>query len=306
MHVPDHMLNGPICPVTAVVSTVGIATATYFALKSKEKPTALQLGGIGSLIFAAQMMNYPIQNGTSGHLIGSTLAVALLGWPFGVLVMTIVLLIQTLIFSDGGLTVLGANVLNMAIIGSICGGIAHKLFLQNEKIKPIIKYTSLGIASWLSVILAALACSLELSFAGVIPILKVLPAMLGIHALIGIGEALITIAVYMLLSSKKITDSKKTSFIIPLLMSGVIGLILSPFASGFPDGLEWIAEKYTFLHESTPAFTGLMPDYTIPIIKNEILSTALAGISGVIITFLIISIIGISIFLIHTNKFNKQ
>lgn len=287
MHIPNQMLNGSICPVTAAISTVGIGLAAYFAVKSRKKPKASYIAAVASFIFAAQMINFPVQNGTSGHLIGATLATTLLGMPFGILVMSLVLAIQCLVFADGGLSVLGANILNMAIIGSLAGGIINKYFFQ-ENISSLKKYSYLSLTSWLSVVLAALACSLELSISGTIELLKVLPAMLIVHTLIGIGEALITIGAFYLFSSKALKKSIKFSFGIPLITATIVGLILSPFASSYPDGLEWAAEKYEFLHEAAPTLITPLSDYAIPIIENEIISTGLAGLLGVMITFLLV------------------
>lgn len=326
MHIPNQMLNGSICPVTAAISTIGIGLASYFAIKSKKKPKTSYIAAIASFIFAAQMINFPVQNGTSGHLIGATLASTLLGMPLGILVMSLVVTIQCLIFADGGFSVLGANILNMAIIGSIAGGIIHKFLFQketqknsycssgakrNRELSPQTKRSSsfstclagsqassktkllsyLGLASWFSVMLAALACSLELALSKTIELSKVLPAMLSVHALIGIGEALITVGAFYLFSSKAFKKSKRFSFGFPLVAAAIIGLMLSPFASSYPDGLEWAAERYEFLHEAAPTFVTPLPDYTIPLIENEIISTGLAGLLGVAITFLFVLII---------------
>lgn len=216
MHIPSQMLNGSICPVTAVVSAAGVAATTFFAVKSKEKPSSLKFAAITSLIFAAQMMNFPVQNGTSGHLLGTILAISLLGVPFGILSMVIVLAIQCLIFADGGLSVLGANILNMALVGAI-PGIALNYLIKNNKLSNRIgKNSLLFLGSWLSVILASLMCSIELAIAGTINLFKVIPAMVGIHSIIGIGEGMIAVLATVVLFAPAIQKSKnKTSWKIP-------------------------------------------------------------------------------------------
>lgn len=287
MHIPNSMLHGTICPVTVLVSTVGIAVAALKAFWSGHKPTAARFGAITALIFAGQMMNFPIQNGTSGHLLGGVLAAALLGVPFGVLSIALVVTIQCLVFSDGGFIVLGANVLNMAIIGAGLGGLINLYLVKKFSLKSKQNAISLGIAAWLSVILAALACSIELAISGTIEFHKVAGAMLGTHALIGIGEGLITVAVCFALAAEPIKTSPKRSVAVPLVASGIIATMLSPFASGFPDGLEWVAQKYQFLHESAPSFVGPLPDYSVSWISNESISTGLAGLVGVALTFFI-------------------
>jgi len=133
MHIPNHMLQGHICPVTTVVSAMGIFIAANLAARSKEKPSASRFAAVTSFIFAAQMMNFPIQNGTSGHLLGGILAVSLLGTSFGVMSIAIVVTIQCLVFSDGGFTVLGANVFNMALIGAGLAGILKTNLVKDLK-----------------------------------------------------------------------------------------------------------------------------------------------------------------------------
>jgi len=292
MHIPEHMLNGQICPVTAMVTVGGIATAAFFAVKAKEKPSALKFGAVAAFIFAAQMMNFPVQNGTSGHLLGAVLACALLGTPFGVIAMSLVIAIQSLVFSDGGLTVMGANILNMALVGGSMGAIFNKIIGDKKEKMNLKNYSLLGVLAWGSVIFASLFCSLELAISGTVALSKAVPAMLGVHALIGIGEAMTTLVVYYLFSLEKVKTSEKLSIGIPIITAGLIGLTLSPYASGFPDGLEWVAEKYQFLHESAPAFVSPLPDYTVPMVTNQGLSTGIAGLVGVILTFTVGIILG--------------
>ncbi|MFH1771272.1 MAG: energy-coupling factor ABC transporter permease [Candidatus Omnitrophota bacterium] len=285
MHIPNGMLQGTICPVTAVISTVGIGLAAFKAFFSEHKPAAGKFAAITALIFAGQMMNFPINGGTSGHLLGGVMAAALLGIPFGVLSMALVVTIQCLVFSDGGSMALGANVLNMAIIGAGFGGIVQayfKRFQSNSSYQAL----GLGISAWLAVMMAALACSVELSLSGVIPFFKVTGAMLSTHAFIGIGEGLITAVVCFVLSSELVNNSQKKSVTVPLVTSSIIATILSPFASGLPDGLEWVAEKFNFFRESAPTFVNPLPGYTVPVISNEIITTSLTGLAGIVITFL--------------------
>ena len=118
MHIPSTMLNGAVCPVTLAVSAVGVAVAVLVAKKNDNRPSPARFAAVTALIFALQMLNYPVQNGTSGHLVGAMLGVGLLGIPFAVLSMSIVLAIQAFFFGDGGINALGANILNMALIGA--------------------------------------------------------------------------------------------------------------------------------------------------------------------------------------------
>jgi cobalt/nickel transport system permease protein len=149
------------------------------------------MGVMSAFIFAAQMVNFPIAGGTSGHLLGGVLAGVLLGPYAGSLVIAVVLTAQCLIFQDGGITALGANIVNMSLIGTGGGYLIYKLL---NSILPGTVGKKIGIitASWFSVMLAATACSLELAFSDTLPLKIVLPAMAGVHAIIGIGEAVIT------------------------------------------------------------------------------------------------------------------
>jgi len=281
------MLQGTVCPVTAMVSVLGVAIAGLKAFWSEYRPSAARFGAITALIFAGQMMNFPISNGTSGHLLGGVIAAALLGIPFGILSIALVVSIQCLIFSDGGFSVLGANILNMAIIGAGLGGVINSYLVKKFPVKSARYAIGLGIAAWISLMMAALACSVELAVAGTIVFSEVAGPMLGTHAVVGIGEGLITVAVCFALAADPTRTSSKRSVAVPLAASGIIAATLSPFASGYPDGLEWVAEKYQFLHEAAPSFVSPLPDYTVPSIGNEILTTGIAGLVGVMITFLI-------------------
>ena len=155
-------MNGSVCPVTAAVAATGIAGAAWAAAKSEDKPDATKFASVSALVFAAQMMNFPINGGTSGHLLGGVLASALLGTPFGVLAIAMVLAVQCLLFSDGGLSVLGANVVNMSLIGAGLGG----LIAGHLRGRSPLSLARLGFAAWISVVVAALACSIELALAG--------------------------------------------------------------------------------------------------------------------------------------------
>jgi cobalt/nickel transport system permease protein len=152
------------------------------------------MGIMSAFIFAAQMINFPVLGGTSGHLFGGVLAAILLGPYAGAVVLTCVLIFQCLVFQDGGLLALGANILNMAVIGTLGGYFIFSVVNQMNSGKKGFLIAA-AIAAWFSVVLAASFCALELSISGISPLGVVLPAMAGIHALIGVGEAVVTVAV---------------------------------------------------------------------------------------------------------------
>ncbi|GLS05055.1 cobalamin biosynthesis protein CbiM [Chitiniphilus shinanonensis] len=278
MHIPSEMLNGSICPVSAALAVTGIALATRFAIKSANKPDSLRFAAVAALIFAGQMLNFPVQSGTSGHLLGGVLASAVLGVPYGVLAMALVVAIQSLVFADGGLLVLGVNVFNMALIGAGVGGLLHALLLR----RGLHRNVALMLAGWASIMLAATACSVELALSGTIAASQVLPAMLGVHALIGVGEALVTLLLVGLLDSRP-ASSGSWKVATPFLGALLMATVLSPFASAYPDGLEWVAQQYGFLKESAPLFVAPLADYAVPALGDSVLSTALAGLAGVLL-----------------------
>lgn len=287
MHIPQNLLDGSICPVTAAVSGLCLAGAAFAAYRSAEKPDALRFAAVSAFIFAAQMMNFPISGGTSGHLLGGVLASALLGVPFGVLALALVVALQAVVFADGGLNVLGANILNMAVIGAGLGGLLRLWLLDKLPPGESRVWLAAGLASWASVMLAALAVAIELAWTGVLPLGTVVPAMLGVHVLIGIGEAVIT-CVALALFARSTAGSRPAarSFAAPALAALLIALCLSPFASPLPDGLEAVMAHYQVLHEAAPPFVTPLADYQVAGIASEGLSTSLAGVFGVLLTFL--------------------
>lgn len=155
-----------------------------------------QMGMVASLVFAAQMFNFPVAQGTSGHLIGGVLAAILLGPFAGTIVIAVVLTVQMLFFADGGLLAIGANIVNMAVIGSLG---CYYIYYFSKKYIP--EWIAIMAAAWSSVVLASLACALQIGFSGTIAMGAVVPAMLRIHVLIGIAEALITLAFISLFRS---------------------------------------------------------------------------------------------------------
>ncbi|MBF0485052.1 MAG: energy-coupling factor ABC transporter permease [Candidatus Omnitrophica bacterium] len=270
------MLHGAVCPVTVAVSVAGVGAAIYVARKVQEKPTALKFATLTCMIFALQMLNFPVQNGTSGHLLGGVLAVALLGIPFAVIAMAIVLTVQAVFFADGGVNALGANIINMSFIGAACAGL---LFYALRR-KGMALGIALAITSWISVVMASAACALELSLAGTVNFSKALTAMVSVHALIGLGEAVVTVGLFAALEA--VTRNRRSG-LTAVASFGVAAMaaMLSPFASKFPDGLEFVSKQMAFVTFSNVKVNALFSDYQIPALGSTALSTILAGLIGV-------------------------
>ncbi|RJP55496.1 MAG: cobalamin biosynthesis protein CbiM [Deltaproteobacteria bacterium] len=195
MHVPDGFVSGGVNAITYIIS----AGISVFAVREANKKLGDKqvplLGVVAAFIFAAQMLNFPVAGGTSGHFLGALLAASLLGPWMSCLIMTVVLTIQCLLFADGGLTALGTNIFNMGIIGGV---LCYYILVALKSIFPKNKsgyLVSVAISSLMSVVLGASACAVELAISGTSPLGIVLPAMASVHVLIGIGEAIITTAV---------------------------------------------------------------------------------------------------------------
>lgn len=275
MHIPDSMLQGAICPATLALGAAGLTTAVVAAVRSTDKPNATRFAAVAALIFAGQMMNFTIPGGTSGHLLGGVLAAALLGAPFGVLAMTLVLAVQALLFGDGGLLTFGANFVNMALIGVGIGGLLRRVkFGQTGQ-------TALLVAGgWLSVMAAALAASAELTFASSHSFASIAGAMLGSHAWIGLGEGIITAAAWLALKDA----NRRQALAAPLLIACLGALFLSPLASSLPDGLEQAATHLNLLSDGG-SWIAPLADYRLPGLGGA-LAIGLAGLLGTLATFL--------------------
>ncbi len=277
------MLHGTVCPVTVAVGIAGTGLAVYFARKADVQPSALKFSAVTAMVFALQMFNFSVQNGTSGHLMGSVLAMSLLGVPYAVISMAVTLTVQSVFFADGGLNALGANVINMAFIGVLGGG----FLFETLKKTGIPKNLALALTAWLSVMAAATACSMEVAAAGTVNLNKMLPAMLSIHALIAVGEIAMTAVILALLASyQKTFKASETMVAIAAGSMAIVAAILSPFASNFPDGLEYVSQKLNFTGYAGNNLGTLFHNYQISFIKNEGFSTLCAGLVGIAIVFI--------------------
>ena len=199
MHIPDGFLSHSINAATFVIS---VGACTYGVKRVNrtfgEKEVPL-MGVTAAFTFAAQMINFPIAGGTSGHFLGAVFSSVLLGPWAGLLIMTIVLIVQCLGFADGGLTAIGSNIFNMGVIGALGGyTIFYIIFTLLQKSRKGF-FFALTVASWLSIVMGASAAAIELALSGTSPLKIALPAMAGIHAIIGVGEAIITTAALSLI-----------------------------------------------------------------------------------------------------------
>ena len=194
MHIPDGFVSGPVAGVGFVLAGVAIGFAVWRTNRTIGERFVPFMGVMAAFIFAAQMMNFPVAGGTSGHMVGGALAAILLGPWAAMIAMTAVVGVQALVFQDGGLAALGANVFNMSVVACLVGYVVYTAFIRFSHIAPWVRYVAAFAAAWFAVELAAIACSIELALSDTSPLTVALPAMVGVHAAIGVGEGLITVA----------------------------------------------------------------------------------------------------------------
>lgn len=310
MHAPDGFLTAGTAAATGALSIAGVGVALR-RTREELADRAVPLAGLtAAFVFAGQMVNFPIGAGTTGHLVGGALAAILVGPWLGALVVAVVVVVQALLFADGGLTALGYNVLNMALVPAF-GGWA--LFRGARRLVPATRRgitIAAGIAGFGSVVLASLAFSLEWLFgaSAPIPFDRVFLAMVGVHLVIGVGEGIITgLVVGAVLATRpdlvagadgmdgvadRATRSGSSSGGIGRFVvgAGVVTVLvaagLSQFAAPDPDGLEAVAEEQGFAEQADEhaLSSSLFADYATSGVADERVSLALAGLAGVAVT----------------------
>jgi cobalt/nickel transport system permease protein len=322
MHVPDGFINAPVSAAAGVVAAGAVAVSLRGARRELDERTAPLAGLVAAFIFAVQMLNFPVAAGTSGHLLGGALAAILVGPYTGVLCVSVVLLMQGVLFADGGLTALGVNVTDMAITTTV---VAYLVFRGLVKVLPRGR-RSITVASFVAALLsvpaAAVVFTLIYAIGGTtdVSIGKVATAMVGVHVLIGIGEAVITaltvgavVAVrpdlvygarglhrpLKLRVAGELVDapaaapapaaargSHRKVWITGLVTSLVLAGFVSFYASANPDGLEKVAhdkgiDKKTEKHASDGS---PLAGYGVKDVGDARLSGGLAGVTGVGVT----------------------
>ena len=293
LHIPDGFLSITISFLAWIISILIVGYALRRVGKDFGEQQVPMMGVLAAAIFAGQMINFAVAGGTSGHLMGAALATILMGPWAAILVMTSVVSIQALIFQDGGLLVLGANIFNMAVVGVSVAYMVYRLLLKitGDTRKGIL--VSGFSAGWFSIILAALSVALQLVVSGTSPARLAIPAMAGVHALIGIGEGLITVGALAFLFSARPDlihpdqtklDGSRSVWVLGFLLTVAL-LLAAPLASVRPDGLEWVAMQTGFIEMAREPLYELVPDYLVPGIANESIATILAGALGILIFF---------------------
>ncbi len=301
MHVPDGFMNVTMSAATGLIS-FGTLWAYIRSAKDLIADKFIALTGMMSaLIFVLQMINFPIAAGTSGHLLGGALAVIVLGPRLGLICLSVVVIIQSLLFADGGLSALGVNVLNMAIVTSATSWFIVKYWIKFiGKNKTSIVTVSV-LAGILSVVFSSIAFTIQYAIGGTIsiPVGTVLIAMVTTHLIIGLGEGIITALIITLLMrvrpdlvyayDRSDENTTKVSFYGLFIILILLLSLITPFASSSPDGLESVAEEFGF--KQTDGIVLLLDDYGINAINNNFLSTVLSALLGVTVVAVMFNLI---------------
>ncbi len=293
MHVPDGFLDAKTAVTTGGLAAGGLAVALRQVNQHLPRSRVPLLGLAAAFIFAAQMLNFPVAGGTSGHLIGGVLTAVLLGPSAAVVVLAAVLIVQCFLFADGGVTALGANIFNMALVGSVAGyAIYRAVFRWKQDLRS--RLMGAAFAAWCSTVLAAICCAGELTLSGTVSWRVAFPAMANVHMLIGLGEGLITALVLVAIARARpelLEDDTKLAYA-PVAGFGLIialglALFVAPFACSWPDGLEKVAGVLGFQHHAaaTPVLPAPIPKYALPGIQSAGWATAVAGAIGTVVVF---------------------
>jgi cobalt/nickel transport system permease protein len=290
MHLPDGFLDAKTALLATGVATVGVGAALRQVRTTLEPRQMPMLGLAAAFVFAAQMLNFPVAGGTSGHLVGGVLTAILLGPSAAVLVMTCVLIVQCLMFADGGLMALGANVFNMGIV-SVCGGYA--IFRVSKRLIPMEEPRSTvfaaAFAAWFGTVFASIFCAGELALSQTAPWSLAFPAMANVHMIVGVGEGLVTglIALTVLRNRPQLVATPQPGFVsYGFLICIGLAVFVAPFACPWPDGLAVVAKALGFAAKEAPISSHApLADYQLPFIGSVTVATAVAGAIGTVLAF---------------------
>jgi cobalt/nickel transport system permease protein len=308
MHIPDGFLNGATSAGAAAVAVTGLGYSVRRAGEKLQDKRIALTGLVAAFVFALQMLNFPVAVGTSGHLIGGALAVILVGPWLGITAVSVVILVQALLFADGGVSALGANIFNMALVTGIVGWLTFRSLMRLlPKTWPSVLVSTFT-ASLLSVVASSIAFVVEYAIGGRggADIAAVFTAMVGIHFLIGIGEGLIATATVGAVGAsrpelvaglegsgmKEPNRSRVRSglwgFVAAgLVVAALLVLVVAPLASSAPDGLNRVAidQGFSGSEEEPPVADSPLAGYGVRGVEDEAIGTRVSGLVGVLITF---------------------
>jgi len=308
LHIPDGFLNGATSAGTAVVAAGGLGLSVRRAGAYLQDSRIALTGLVAAFVFALQMLNFPVVAGTSGHLLGGALAVILVGPWLGITAVGVVVIIQALLFADGGITALGSNVLNMAVVTGVVG---WSLFRVMTRLLPkswVSVLVSTFTAALVSVAASSIAFVIEYGVGGRgnAELGTVFTAMVGIHFLIGVGEGLISAAIVVAVGASRpelIAGLERTGIgaqeakpiragvwgfaVSSLVVAALLVLVVAPLASSEPDGLERVATDQGIIESAEEHALAESPlaDYAVEGVEDEATGTRVAGMLGMLVTF---------------------
>jgi cobalt/nickel transport system permease protein len=303
MHIPDGLIDAKTAAVTAALAAAGLGMALREVQRQLPPRRVPLLGLSAAFLFVAQMINFPVLAGTSGHLLGGVLVAALLGPGAAVVVLAAVLIVQAFLFGDGGVLALGANLFNMALLGAVGGWWVYR-WASRIWPGPQGHLTGVAFGGWCSTVLAAIGCSGMLAWSGKAPWAVAFSAMAGIHMIIGLGEGLISALVWAALWRLRpdlVAQPQTPQSGVPatgwigygLLVALGLALFVVPFACPWPDGLERALTKLGLERaELRPVVPPLAPDYQVPGVSHAAVATAIAGAAGALIVFALAWLLG--------------
>jgi cobalt/nickel transport system permease protein len=307
VHIPDGFLNGATSAGTAVMAAGGLGLSIKRAGAYLQDSRIALTGLVAAFVFALQMLNFPVGAGTSGHLLGGALAVILVGPWLGITAVGVVVIIQALLFADGGITALGSNILNMALTTGLVG---WTLFRVMTRLLPK-SWVSVMVATFtaglVSVVATSVAFVVEYGVGGrgSVEVGTVFTAMVGVHFLIGVGEGLISAATVAAVGATRpelIAGLERTAlsgretrpirsgiwgFAASGLVVAALLVLVAPLASSAPDGLERVAIDQGFIETAEDHALSESPlaDYEVGAVEDEATGTRVAGVVGVLVTF---------------------
>jgi len=303
MHIPDGFIDGKTAVTAAAISAAGVGLALRQVRRELAPRRVPLLGLAAAFLFAAQMVNFPVAGGTSGHLMGGVLVAALLGPSAAIVVLTAVLIVQCFLFADGGVSALGANLLNMGILGAGGGYLAYRLV--SSRIRGLRgQVTGVAFGGWVSTVLAAVGCAGELAWSHTVAWSAGFPMMASVHMVIGLGEGLISALAFAAIArTRPEIVAERTPASGGTLPGGVLryGLLVAlglavfvaPFASPWPDGLESVAAKLGFDgHGASAIVHAPAANYRVPGIHSAAGATALAGALGTLVVLVLALALG--------------
>ena len=301
LHIPDGFLSPLVASVGWLLAILIVGVAIRQTRRQLGERQVPLMGVLAAFIFAAQAINFPVAAGTSGHLLGGALAAIVMGPWAATLIMTAVVSVQALIFQDGGLLALGWNIINMGVLTAFSGYLIYRWLRSLAGGSSTARIAASFAAAWVSMEVGAIATSVELALSGTSSLAIALPAMVAVHALIGVGEGLITSGAVRLLQASRpeVLDDGETApgrasatFVVTGLFIALLLAAFSPLASPQPDGLEFVAEVTGFISQAQEPIYSILPDYTIPFISHPAFSTIFAVFIGSLAVFSIALLLG--------------